>query len=257
MTLRAYTVSSSPFAFLAAYFFIVSENRPKLRISVKGNQAEGNLHNICRRHFWRRSIYTQHTPLCVLFSPFISLSIINPSHTLQHHPFLTMKSSIAISGLVFLLAQITADARLLNEAKRLRVDAKEEESGFRSRVNQRSSRMEMNEHRFLDADLSMSMSEACATLNKKQCKWEGTCTWDGSACTQGTSVPTYSPTMDQSDSPTGPYPTSSPISAAETLTIKAGCALHSKKKPCLKDVNLDCSWDGSVCSDEKRMLRAN
>ncbi|KAL3764679.1 hypothetical protein ACHAW5_000310 [Stephanodiscus triporus] len=184
-----------------------------------------------------------------------------------------MKSSIAISGLVFLIAPITADARLFNEAKRLRVDVKDEESGVRPRVNQRSSRIEMDEHRFLDADLSMSMSETCATLNRKQCKREKTCTWNGSACTQETSVPTYSPTMDQPDipeivsiememsvpsySPTGPYPTSSPISAAEASTIMAGCALHLKKKPCLKDVNLDCSWDGSVCSHEKRMLRAN
>lgn len=258
MTLRAYTVSSSPFAFLAAYFFIVSENRPKLRISVKEIKPRG-IFIFAADIFGGGPIHSTHNIHHCAFSSHLSFHSLSshPSHTLQHHPFLTMKSSIAISGLVFLLAPITADARLLNEAKRLRVDAKEEESGFRSRVHQRSSRMEMDEHRFLDADLSMSMSEACATLNKKQCKWEETCTWDGSACTQETSAPTYSPTMDQSDSPTGPYPTSSPISAAETLTIKAGCALHSKKKPCLKDVNLDCSWDGSVCSDEKRMLRAN
>jgi hypothetical protein len=167
-----------------------------------------------------------------------------------------MKISFAISTLVLILAPIAADARLFDVTKRLRVEAKEDKSGIRGR-------MTMDGQRILEADLSMSMPGSCATLSKKLCRKDETCTWDGAACTAGTSYPTYSPStaaeyveivaaeMSMSMptySPTEFYPTHSPtVLSAENVTLSsAACALHSKRKPCVKDST--CSWDGSACS---------
>jgi len=167
-----------------------------------------------------------------------------------------MKISFAISTLVVILAPIAADARLFDATKRLRVEAKEDESGIRGR-------MTMDGQRILDADLSMSMPGSCATLSRKLCRKDETCTWDGAACTAGTSYPTYSPStaseyveivaaeMSMSMptySPTESYPTHSPTEfLAENVTLStAACALHLTRKPCVKDST--CSWDGSACS---------
>jgi hypothetical protein len=172
-----------------------------------------------------------------------------------------------LSALGLILAILVADARLFNAPKRLRVGANEEESGIQYY------RLRMDENRFLQPDLSMSMSGACASLNEKQCKREETCSWEGSACTQGeSSFPTYSPTMDQAlipeitaaemsmtmptYSPTKSFPTYSPTElAAEKPMSASGCGLHLKKKPCVKAGM--CVWNGSFCSHQKRKLRAN
>jgi hypothetical protein len=182
-----------------------------------------------------------------------------------HLLFSKMMTTFAISALGLILAPIASDARLFDATKRLRVEAKEEESGILIRGTHLYERMTMDGQRILDADLSMSMPGACATLDGKHCRKDETCTWDGVACTEGTSFPTYSPTTASefveivtadmlmsmpTYSPTGPYPTYSPTE----LTAKrmpptasvAACALHLTRKPCVKDSI--CLWDGSVCS---------
>jgi hypothetical protein len=146
-----------------------------------------------------------------------------------------------IPALGLILTVLVADARLSDAPKRLRVDAEEEGSGIQYL------RLRMDENRILADDLSMSMSGACASLKKKQCVREVTCAWDGSTCTQGGIMPSYSPT----DS----WPTYSPTDiAAEMSMSESGCELYSKKKPCVRG---GCAWDGGVCSNQKRMLRAN
>ncbi len=163
---------------------------------------------------------------------------------LHRHPKLSaMKTVIPVLG--FILAVLVADARLSDAPRRYRVDSEEERSGmhqyFRSRVDA---------DRILAVDLlSMSMSGECATLKKKACVRGGrSCAWDGSTCTEAVEVlPTYSPTES--------WPTYSPTDMGADMSMsKSGCELHPKKKPCVKG---GCAWDGGVCSDRKRVLRAN
>jgi hypothetical protein len=219
-------------------------------------EISGN--RICRRHCLAE---VGTTPSDRLPSPYKVPHFLFSTHRTFPHlhtslRFLTMRISFAISTLVLILAPIAADGRLFDATKRLRVEAKDDERVIRGR-------MTMDGQRILDADLdlSMSMQGSCATLNRKLCRKDGTCMWDGAACTEGTSFPTYGPTTASiataemtmsmpTYSPTGPYPTYSPteLSAEKmppTLST-AACALHLMRKPCVKDST--CSWDGSACS---------